>query len=59
MEVTFDSEKCIHNGQCVRTLPEVFKIENSQLIIIQNGASEEAIRKTVNACPSGALAIKE
>ncbi|WP_444995621.1 (4Fe-4S)-binding protein [Aliikangiella sp. IMCC44359] len=59
MEITFDSQKCRHNGQCVKTLPEVFKVEKSQLIIIQNGASEDAIQKTVNACPSGALAIKK
>jgi len=58
MEVMFNSEKCIHNGQCVGNLPTVFQVKDGQLLIIQNGAPEEEISRVVNSCPSGALTIK-
>ena len=59
MKVKWDSETCIHAGKCVEGLPTVFKIENGQFVIDQEGASEEAIRETVSTCPSGALTIEE
>jgi uncharacterized Fe-S cluster protein YjdI len=37
----------------------VFQVENGKFIIIQDGAPENQIRKTVNECPSRALKIEE
>ena len=57
MQVTWDQDKCCHAGVCVSSLPEVFKIENSQFVIDTDKASEEAIQNVVNQCPSGALQV--
>lgn len=59
MKVTWDQDTCIHAGNCVQGLPEVFKIEDGQFVITQDGASEDAIRKQVGECPSNALKIDE
>jgi uncharacterized Fe-S cluster protein YjdI len=59
MKVTYDAKVCIHAGNCVRSLPTVFKVVDGQFGIDQQGASEAAIRQTVAGCPSGALQIKD
>jgi uncharacterized Fe-S cluster protein YjdI len=57
MQVTYDARVCIHAGNCVKSLPAVFKVVDGRFVIDQQGASEAAIRHTVAACPSGALRI--
>lgn len=59
MKVTYDAGTCIHAGNCVNSLPTVFKIVNGQFVIDQEGASETEIRQIVAACPSGALQITD
>jgi uncharacterized Fe-S cluster protein YjdI len=59
MKVTYDAQVCIHAGNCVTSLPTVFKVVDGQLVIDQQGASAAAMRQTVAACPSGALQITE
>ena len=59
MKVTWDENICIHSGKCVKNLPSVFKVQDEKFVIIQDGAPEEQIRKTVNECPSKALKIEE
>jgi len=59
LEVTWDQKVCIHSGNCVKTLPSVFKVENGKFVIEPKAASEAEVRKTVGACPSRALRIKE
>ncbi len=59
MKVTYDAKICIHAGNCVKSLPTVFKVVDGQFVIDQQGASEAAIHQTVAACPSGALQITE
>ena len=59
MDVTYDSQVCIHAGNCVTSLPTVFKVVDGQFVIDPQGASEAAIRQTVAACPSGALQLTE
>ena len=59
MKVTYDKDTCIHNGQCVRNLPSVFQVKDGKFQIIQDGATQEEIRKVVKGCPSGALQIEE
>lgn len=58
MKVNWDSEKCIHNGNCVRSLPEVFKIENGNFVIQPENASEAEVLKVVAACPGKAFTVE-
>jgi uncharacterized Fe-S cluster protein YjdI len=58
MKVTWNQETCIHAGVCVKTLPQVFKVEKGEFVIDTQGAAEEEIAKVVEQCPSGALKIE-
>ena len=55
MNVHWDSNKCCHSGLCVKTLPDVFKIENGQFVIDPKHADDRAIEEVVRQCPSRAL----
>jgi uncharacterized Fe-S cluster protein YjdI len=59
LEVTWDKHACIHSGNCVKTLPSVFKVENGRFVIEPSAASEHDVRKAVDDCPSQALHLKE
>ncbi|WP_235775512.1 MULTISPECIES: GNAT family N-acetyltransferase [Paenibacillus] len=52
--VTFDSEKCIHSGVCVKGLPEVFNLQKRPWVN-PDADSAEAISRHIDKCPSGAL----
>ncbi len=58
IEVTYDPKVCIHSGNCVKTLPQVFRVENKKFVIDPSAADEEKVRATVAACPSRALKIR-
>ena len=47
-------EKCIHSGNCVRGLPEVFDTKRKPWIDV-NGADADRVMGQVERCPSGAL----
>ena len=55
--VLWEAKKCIHSGNCVRTLSQVFQPKERPWIKIDNATSEE-IKMAVAKCPSGALSIK-
>jgi uncharacterized Fe-S cluster protein YjdI len=55
MNVTFDGSKCGRSGKCHGGLPEVFYVENDNLMIDTSKASEQEVRDCVAQCPSGAL----
>ena len=59
VEVSWDSNICIHSGNCVKTLPQVFRVENGKFVIEPSAADDAKVRATVAACPSKALKIKE
>jgi uncharacterized Fe-S cluster protein YjdI len=59
LEVTWNKDVCIHSGNCVKNLPQVFKVENGKFVIDPNAADDSKLRATVAACPSKALRIKE
>jgi uncharacterized Fe-S cluster protein YjdI len=59
LQVTWDSKVCSHSANCVKTLPQVFKVENGKFVIDPSAADDQKVRATVAACPSGALQIKE
>ena len=58
MKVTYDAAICSHSGECVKGSPKVFKVEDGQFVIDQDGAPDTEIRETVSKCPSGALKIE-
>lgn len=59
LKITWDDKICIHSGNCVKSLPSVFQVQDGKFVIVPTGAPENKIRATVNACPSGALKIVE
>jgi len=56
--VIWQSGLCIHAGQCVKHLPEVFRPKENPWVQL-NGADSPTIREAVSHCPSGALSIRE
>lgn len=59
MKVHWNSKVCCHSGNCVKSLPEVFKIVDGNFVIEPQNASETDVRKVVNACPAYALRIED
>ena len=55
--VRFDPKVCTHSGNCVRSLRAVFDVTQRPWINVE-GAETEAIIRTVQACPSGALSVE-
>jgi CDGSH-type Zn-finger protein/uncharacterized Fe-S cluster protein YjdI len=52
--VSYDLKRCIHAGECVRGLPEVFDV-NKKPWIQPDRARAEAIADVIEKCPTGAL----
>ena len=52
--VVWQSGKCIHSGNCVRNLSNVFNPNITPWIKMNNAKTSEIIA-TVEKCPSGAL----
>lgn len=57
MNVVWDEKACCHSGNCVRSLPEVFKVQDGKFVIQPQNASEEKVLQVVAACPGRALAV--
>ena len=53
IEVSFDLDRCIHIGECLLTLPEVFDLKRRPWIEA-DGADPDDVADTVLRCPSGA-----
>ncbi len=58
MKVIWNDKACCHSGNCVKTLPEVFKVVNGQFLIEPQNASAEKVQQAVAACPAKALSIE-
>ena len=56
--IIWESEKCIHSGICVKTLPKVYNPQERPWIAPKNATSEELINQ-INHCPSGALSYRK
>ncbi|MFK8005920.1 MAG: (4Fe-4S)-binding protein [Saprospiraceae bacterium] len=56
--VVWEPSKCVHVGNCVRGLPEVFDAKAKPWVNIE-GADTKSIINQVKDCPSGALSILE
>lgn len=57
ISVYWYSERCIHSAVCVKSLPQVFRPKERPWIKLDE-AETDAIRHTVLACPSKALALE-
>lgn len=57
-EITIEwrPEKCVHCEACITGLPQVFDLNKRPWVNI-HGARSDEIRKQVEQCPDGALAI--
>ena len=52
--VTFDPNRCIHSGVCVRGLRSVFDVSRRKWIHA-DAAPADAVAAQIDRCPSGAL----
>ncbi len=55
--VFWEPSKCIHAGECVRGLPQVFNREQRPWVNMK-GASSKDIMQIIDRCPSGALSYE-
>ena len=59
MKAKWDDKICIHAGECIKNLPNVFKVVDEKFVIDESGASEDEVKRVVGLCPSGALKIED
>src|ERR1051325_10830766 len=52
--VFWDAERCVHSGNCLRGLPQVFELEKRPWVGV-DAAEPDAIAQAIMRCPSGAL----
>jgi len=55
--VFWDSEKCTHSGNCMRSLIKVFDPRRRPWVDLEQ-ADAETIRRVIDRCPSGALSYQ-
>jgi uncharacterized Fe-S cluster protein YjdI len=58
IKVIWKPNKCIHAGQCVKHLPNVYKPKERPWVQVQNATTEQ-LKAQINECPSGALTFVE
>jgi CDGSH-type Zn-finger protein/uncharacterized Fe-S cluster protein YjdI len=54
IKVTYDRNRCIHAGECVRGLPKVFDTQKRPWVQ-PDQASAEKVADVIEKCPTGAL----
>ena len=54
--ILWKPKTCIHAGECVKRLPDVYKPNEKPWMQIEN-ATTEALKEQILACPSGALSF--
>lgn len=57
LTVYWNSDLCVHCGNCHIKLPAVFQPDNRPWIKLDQ-AEPEAIRNVVKQCPSGAISVE-
>lgn len=55
--IIWKPKMCIHAGECVKRLPEVYKPKEKRWVQPEN-ATKEALIDQINHCPSGALSYR-
>jgi CDGSH-type Zn-finger protein/uncharacterized Fe-S cluster protein YjdI len=54
IKITYDLNRCIHAGECVRGLPDVFNTKKRPWVQPGNASAEE-MADVIEKCPTGAL----
>ncbi|WP_336209063.1 ferredoxin [Nonomuraea sp. LPB2021202275-12-8] len=62
MKIEANATLCIGAGMCALTVPQVFDQSEDEgtVVLLQQAPSadlEEAVRRAVNLCPSGAISV--
>lgn len=57
LTILWKPRTCIHSGECVKRLPNVYKPDEKPWIQIENATTAE-LKSQIEACPSGALSYK-
>ncbi len=58
LTIDWDANLCCHAGICMKSLPEVVRVENGQFKIDPSAAEPQAILAVVAQCLSGALQVR-
>lgn len=56
--IIWKPETCIHAGNCVKKLPQVYNPKARPWLKIENATTEE-LKNQITTCPSGALSFIE
>ncbi|MFC5383622.1 (4Fe-4S)-binding protein [Arcanobacterium hippocoleae] len=62
VDVSFDSDLCIHSGNCVRSMPEIFNVKARPWVnpsVADTAQKADFLRNVVSTCPRHALRIEE
>jgi ferredoxin len=64
MRITADRDRCVGAGLCATTVPEVFDqdADDGRVLLLMEQPPDDltdVVREAVDACPSGALSIRE
>lgn len=54
--ISYDPNICTHSANCVNKLPEIFNIDKTPWVNLDN-ATKEKLAQSVKNCPSGALQV--
>lgn len=62
MEIKANTQLCIGAGMCALTVPQVFDQSDDEGLVVLLEPNppadlEEAVRRAVNLCPSGAISV--
>ncbi|MBO6515778.1 MAG: (4Fe-4S)-binding protein [Bacteroidia bacterium] len=57
LTIVWQPAKCIHAGECVKALPNVYKPKEKPWITPENATIEE-LKAQIDKCPSGALSYE-
>ena len=60
-QVAVDPDRCIGTAECVRLLPEAFRIDESRGVSVVQPAARSAnpalLAEAVRSCPTGAIRV--
>lgn len=63
MKIKVNWDLCEANALCMQAAPEVFKVDDDDMLHVLNEEPDESLRakveKAVRACPRAALSIEE
>lgn len=55
MKISWNEQACCHSGNCVRSLPEVFSVQDGRFVIRPDNAPQARVGEVIAGCPGRAL----